>query len=121
MRVLVADDLYANQFLLNSILEELNITNYKNVSNGQQVLDALEKDNYDVVFMDIEMPVMNGIEATQIIKSEPKYNNIRVIALTAHNLEEFEDKFQDVQFDSILEKPYNPKEFLDTLKKLNLM
>ena len=104
LTVLVADDIFANQFLLASILEEMDC-NIRTVSNGREVFDALEKEKIDIIFMDIEMPVMNGIEATKKLKSDFKYKAIPVVALTAHNLEDFSSDFDNAGFNSILEKP----------------
>ena len=77
-KVLVADDVFANQFLLASMLEELSV-GFKTVSNGKEVLDELPNDKYDIIFMDIEMPVMNGIEATKQIKNDYRFQKIPVI------------------------------------------
>ena len=61
-------------------------------SSGTAFIGAYEPD-YDIVFMDIEMPVMNGIEATKQIKNDSRYNKIPVIALTAHDIDEFQGQF----------------------------
>ena len=69
-KVLVVDDIFANQFLLASMLEEMDC-NIRTASNGQEVFDALADEMFDIIFMDIEMPVMNGIEATKKLKADP--------------------------------------------------
>lgn len=120
LTVLVADDIFANQFLLASILEEMDC-NIRTVSNGREVFDALEKETIDIIFMDIEMPVMNGIEATKKLKSDSKYKAIPVVALTAHNLEDFSSDFDSAGFDSILEKPYSCERIAEVLEKLRIV
>lgn len=117
LTVLVADDIFANQFLLASMLEEMEC-NIRTVSNGKEVLDAVAKEHFDVIFMDIEMPVMNGIEATKTLKSDDNYKNIPVVALTAHNLEDFASEFGDAGFCDILEKPYSSEAIAELLDKL---
>ena len=115
-KVLVVDDIFANQFLLASMLEEMDC-NIRTASNGQEVFDALAGEMFDIIFMDIEMPVMNGIEATKKLKSDPRYSHIPVIALTAHNLEEFNEMFADTGFDGLLEKPYSCEGISEVLTK----
>ena len=115
-KVLVVDDIFANQFLLASMLEEMDC-NIRTASNGQEAFDALGGEMFDIIFMDIEMPVMNGIEATKKIKSDPRYSKIPVIALTAHNLEEFTEMFADTGFDGLLEKPYSCEGISEILNK----
>ena len=69
----------------------------------------IEKYDFDIVLMDIEMPVMNGIEATRFIRNNlnsPK-NNIPIIALTAHNPYQFFNDYKDVGFNELMTKPYS--------------
>lgn len=117
-KVLIADDVFANQFLLASMLEELSV-GFKTVSNGKEVLDELPNDKYDIIFMDIEMPVMNGIEATKQIKQDFRYKQIPVIALTAHDIDEFQGQFSEACFDSIVEKPFTIDSISQVLAKFN--
>lgn len=116
INALIADDIYANQFLLASILEELNC-NINMAENGKQALDLLKTEKVDIIFMDIEMPVMNGIEATGIIKNDDETKNIPVVALTAHNLEDFMQEISGAGFDAILEKPYSYERISEVLTK----
>lgn len=117
-KVLVADDAFANQFLLASMLEELSV-GFKTVSNGQEVLDELSNGKYDLIFMDIEMPVRNGIEATKQIKKDSRYQKIPVIALTAHDIDEFQGQFTEACFDGIVEKPFTIDSISNVLAKFN--
>ena len=117
-KVLIADDIFTNQFLLASMLEELSV-GFKTVSNGQEVLNELPNDKYDIIFMDIEMPVMNGIEATKQIKQDFRYKEIPVIALTAHDIDEFQSQFNEACFDGIVEKPFTIDSISQVLAKFN--
>jgi len=120
LKALVVDDIFANQFLLASMLEEMNC-NIRTASNGREVFDNLEAEGvFDIIFMDIEMPVMNGIEATRKLKADPKYRDIPVVALTAHNLEDFQSEFEDAGFNTVLEKPYTSEGIADVIAKLGL-
>lgn len=117
-KVLIADDVFANQFLLASMLEELSV-GFKTVSNGKEVLEELPKDKYDIIFMDIEMPVMNGIEATKQIKRDYRFKQIPVVALTAHDIDEFKGQFSEASFDSIVEKPFTIDSISQVLAQFN--
>ncbi|NPV63891.1 MAG: response regulator [Methanotrichaceae archaeon] len=56
------------------------------VANGQQALEALERQHYDVILMDVKMPVMNGLEATKVIRERWPENGPKIVALTAYAL-----------------------------------
>ena len=107
MRVLIVDDIFTNRLLLAQILRNIEI-DFDEASNGKEAIKALKSRDYDLVLMDIEMPVMNGIETTLYIRKEmpsPK-NRIPVVALTAHDPEIFFEDYKDVGFDRLLTKPY---------------
>jgi CheY-like chemotaxis protein len=108
LRVIITDDIFANRLLLSEILEDLG-HEYFLAQNGKEAIDELITGSYDLVLMDIEMPVMNGVEATKYIRESLKApkNQIPVIALTAHNPKLFFDDFKDVGFTKLLTKPYS--------------
>lgn len=87
--------------------------------NGQDALDKLEHASFDIILMDIQMPVMDGLEATQLIRaSKTSYRNIPILALTA---EVFEDQLQRVLksgMDGYVGKPLNPKELYAKIKEI---
>lgn len=106
-QLLIVDDIYVNRVLLSEIASEIGC-NYKLASNGKEAVKHLETDVFDMVLMDIEMPVMNGLETTKYIRQEMKYpiSKIPIIALTAHNPMDFFDEFSVVGFDELVTKPY---------------
>lgn len=108
LRVIITDDIFTNRLLLSEILEDLGYEFFL-AQNGKEAVDELQKNTYDIVLMDIEMPVMNGVEATRYIRENLGYplNNIPVIALTAHNPKLFFDDYKDVGFTKLLTKPYS--------------
>jgi CheY-like chemotaxis protein len=108
MRIVIADDIFTNRLLISEIVKGLGHT-IMEAENGQQAIDILRNYAIDLIFMDIEMPVMNGIETTQYIRNSMPFpkNKIPVIALTAHNPKIFFEDFQDVGFDRLLTKPYS--------------
>ena len=108
MRILIVDDIFTNRLLLSEVLNNLELE-YDDVENGKEAIEAIQKNDYDLVLMDIEMPVMNGLETTKYIREQlphPK-NTISIVALTAHNPQLFFEDFKDVGFDQLLIKPYS--------------
>jgi CheY-like chemotaxis protein len=106
--IVIADDIFTNRLLLSEIIEDLGYE-YIAVENGREAINALINNEVDVILMDIEMPVMNGLEATKFIReklNEPK-RSIPVIALTAHNPKIFFNDYKDVGFSQLLTKPYS--------------
>jgi CheY-like chemotaxis protein len=122
MKIIVADDYYTNRLLVLEILKELG-HEFIEAENGQEALDALEYHNdIDLVLMDIEMPVMSGLEAMKHIREKLIYpkNTIPIIALTAHNPGMFIEEIEGAGFDRLLIKPYSIKkieELLEDFKK----
>jgi CheY-like chemotaxis protein len=117
LKVVIADDIFTNRLLLSEIIEDLGYVCIA-VENGKEAIEALVNNEIDVVLMDIEMPVMNGLEATKYIREKlgkPKCDT-PVIALTAHNPKFFFDDFKDVGFSQLLTKPYSVKKITDLLE-----
>lgn len=83
--------------------------------NGKEALDMALNNNYDVILMDIEMPIMSGIESTREIRKQSK-NRIPIYALTAHMRSSIENELEEGLFDEIIEKPINIKKIEKLLK-----
>ena len=108
LKIIIADDIFTNRLLLSEIVDDLG-HEFILAENGKQAVDALIENEVDIVLMDIEMPVMNGLEAAKYIREKlpaPK-KHTPVIALTAHNPKIFFDDFKDVGFNQLLTKPYS--------------
>ena len=114
-KILVVDDTVLNRILLTEILEDAGYL-YGQASNGQQAIEILAEQQYDLVLLDIEMPVMNGFDTIRHIrkKMSPPVNALPVIAITAHDPSMFSDDFKNAGFTSLLTKPYN----IDKIKKM---
>ncbi|MFN8208532.1 MAG: response regulator [Bacteroidales bacterium] len=106
--ILVVDDLVLNRILLREIIKGLGF-DFEMCENGREAIALLNSKPFDLVLMDIEMPVMNGIESTHHIRREmpAPLCNIPIVALTAHDPKIFFDDFKDVGFNEILTKPYS--------------
>lgn len=108
VKILIVDDIFSNRLLLSSTLEGIGIES-KSVANGLAAIEILEKEAFNIVFLDIEMPVMNGMETMRHIRRnmlEPVCD-MPVIALTAHNPNEYGDEMYLAGFTEILSKPYS--------------
>ena len=115
LNVLVVDDIRANQYLLRSILKKLN---YKVTlaENGQVALDALEKETFDFCFMDINMPVMDGFEATRAIRSQLKLD-LPVIAISADAAKSDVENAKVTGMDDYMTKPFKQSKLKEIIKK----
>ena len=111
--VLIAEDEHDSFILLKTMLKKTNI-NILQAKTGIEVLEILEaNDKVDLILMDIQMPGMNGFEATKKIKSENK--NIPIIAQTAFALSGERQKCEEAGCDGYITKPINKNRLLELL------
>ncbi|HSH05784.1 MAG TPA: response regulator [Anaerolineae bacterium] len=104
LRILVADDNEFIQTLMCTFLQHLGYM--ADVAyNGHEVLNFLRKSSYDLIFLDLNMPIMNGIETTKAIRQEYPMLNIYIIGLTAHSAYEQKYEFQAAGLNQFKRKP----------------
>jgi len=116
-RVLVAEDNITNQQVAVGILKKLGLR-ADAVANGEEAITALRTLPYDLVLMDVQMPVMDGITATQEIrKVESEARNVPIIAMTAHVMKGDREKCLDAGMDDYLAKPMDPQALAHVLEK----
>lgn len=117
-KVLVAEDSSVIQNLTKKILQMQNYEIFS-VKNGQQVLDALQKEHYDIILMDINMPVMDGMECSRNIRAltDPEKAQIPIIAITGNAQNYSIDEFQEAGINDYLPKPLNFDALVETVKK----
>ncbi len=111
LKVLVAEDYPMNQLLITETLAAWNFE-VKIVENGQLAFEQLKKNTYDLVLMDVNMPVMSGLEASQLIRSkldEPK-RSIPIIAMTAGALKGDKEKCLSAGMNDYISKPFDQDE-----------
>ena len=109
--ILVAEDLPVNQEVVKAFLESFDFTVHL-VANGRQAIQALARNHYDLVLMDVQMPEMDGIEATRVIRdpaSEVLDHDVVIIALTGHAMEGDRSRFHEVGMNDYLPKPIKPE------------
>jgi len=116
MRILVAEDNPSNQRVLVEMLKRLGYR-ADAVADGREVIQALERQDYDLVLMDIKMPEMDGITATQVIRKLQPENGPKIIAITAFALEGDREKCIDAGMDDYIAKPVQIGELAEVLKK----
>ena len=102
--VLVVDDIKDNRKLVTSILNEYGLETVE-AENGQEAIESLKNIRIDLILMDIKMPIMDGYEATKIIKDNKNLKLIPLIALTASVMGKDLEKIKEYQFDGYLRKP----------------
>lgn len=120
LRVLLAEDNEINAIYMKKILQNYGSKVLKAV-NGQEVLDALQNSPVDVVFMDIQMPVMDGLTATRQIRSHDgsRYDpNVPIVALTAFAMKEERDRFLEAGMNEVLVKPFKTEDLYRILLKI---
>jgi signal transduction histidine kinase/CheY-like chemotaxis protein len=115
IKALVVDDVKENRDVLGLFLQSLGVTVTK-AENGKVALDKIAADEPNIIFMDIRMPVMDGIEAFQKIKEIYSEKSIKIICITASTLRHEKDKFLGMGFDSYVSKPFKHADVFETLE-----
>ena len=116
-RILAAEDILANQILLKHLLKKWG-AEFIICNNGQEVLDALETQEFDLILMDIQMPVMDGITAMKTLrKSLPKHANVPVIAFTADTFAESTPEIAECFFNDFVTKPFKSEELIQKITR----
>lgn len=119
MRVLLVEDNPINQQLAVELMESRGVTATV-AHNGQQALEqlaAVAPDHYQVVLMDLQMPVMDGYEATRRLRADPRYFSLPLVAMTAHAMLEERERCQALGMNAHLSKPIEPDDFYATLAR----
>ncbi|QTA80087.1 Two component system response regulator/histidine kinase [Desulfonema limicola] len=118
-RILLAEDNIANQMVALAILKKQGFS-ADIVNNGREAVEILRKKNYDLVLMDMQMPDMDGLEATRIIRrpgSGVINPDIPILAMTANATLEYRKKCFDAGMNDYLSKPVNPDELLSAISR----
>ncbi len=115
--VLLVEDNEDNQFVYRTILEHFN---YRVIvaGDGEEGVRQAREVLPDVILMDVSIPVIDGLEATRILKADPSTAAIPIVALTAHALAEDRRRASEAGCDSYLSKPAEPKKVLAEVKRM---
>ncbi|HTW64248.1 MAG TPA: PAS domain S-box protein [Bryobacteraceae bacterium] len=117
LRVLLAEDNVVNQRVAMRILEKQGHTVVV-AADGKKALAALERDRFDVILMDVQMPVMDGVEATAAIRERESVtgDHIPIVAMTAHAMSGDRERFLQSGMDGYISKPIHPNELVEAIE-----
>ncbi len=121
IRILLAEDNEMNQMIAIDTLEALIEGVVVDVaSNGKIAVEKMQENNYDIILMDVQMPEMNGYEATQFIREEIPFphNKIKIMAMTASATKPEIDKCFSIGMDDYISKPFDPADLLRKITAL---
>ncbi|MBM4327558.1 MAG: response regulator [Deltaproteobacteria bacterium] len=114
--VLLAEDNEINQEVAEEILEQAGLV-VRIANNGKEAVEMVKAGNFDVVLMDIQMPVMGGLEATQEIRRDERLKDLPIIAMTAHAMAGDREKSIEVGMNDHVTKPVDPDQLISVLVK----
>ena len=117
MRILLAEDNQVNQFVATAMLEDVGAI-VSVVGDGQAALDLLHREPFDCVLMDVQMPRMDGLEATRRIRADSTLARVPVVAMTANAWKEDRQACLDAGMDDFVSKPVQPALLYDKLGRL---
>jgi CheY-like chemotaxis protein len=109
-KILVVEDNPMNMELFRDLLE---VQGYEvhEATNAEEALDQVKSNKFDLILMDVQLPGMDGLSATKLIREDPQNKNIPVIALTAYAMKGDEERVKEAGCDGYIAKPIDVKEF----------
>lgn len=120
LNVLVAEDNKTNQVVIRALLSKLNVGSITLVEDGEQAVNQCMHEEFDLILMDMQMPVIDGLQATLQIKAMRKYRDIPIIALTANVFEEDKKKCSEVGMCDFIGKPIDMDQLAEVLNKWSI-
>lgn len=120
LSILLAEDNFINQKIALLTFSKTGIS-IDVASNGKQAVEMYQQKSYDLILMDLQMPVMDGLEATRQIRNVEKNSTHRayIIALTASSLYEKKDECLEAGMDNIMEKPLQEQALQELISKID--
>ncbi len=115
-KILMAEDYKHSQIIVTRLLKKSGFDNIIVVENGEEALNICENDKIDLILMDMQMPVMNGFEATGKIRELPGYADTPIISLTAFAMKGDREKCLECGATDYIPKPIDSKEFIEKVK-----
>jgi PAS domain S-box-containing protein len=117
IKVLIAEDNQTNQILINKILTKMNCETTL-ANNGEKALEFFTLNEYDIILMDIQMPIMDGYKATKLIRNLKDKKQIPIIAVSANVYKEEIENSKEAGMDAYVTKPFKQIELFETIDKL---
>jgi CheY-like chemotaxis protein len=118
--ILVVEDYKANVLVVTALLEEFGYS-FTVAKNGQEALERVKEEPFDLILMDVQMPGIDGFEATQLIREWEKGGDGKrtpIIGLTAHALSGDRQRCLSHGMDDYIAKPFHPDDFKNKIEKL---
>lgn len=116
IKILLAEDYKHSQIIVTRLLKKNNFENVIVVENGEDAVKMAHREKFDLILMDMQMPIMNGFEATEKIREMPEYREVPIIALTAFAMKGDREKCLESGATDYIPKPIDSKEFIDKVK-----
>ncbi len=113
--ILLVEDNQINQIIAKELLQNVGYT-IDIANDGQEAIEMLNKAGYDIVLMDIQMPIMDGLTATKLIRQNPKFNTLPIIAMSAHAMAGDKEKSLKNGMNDHITKPIDPNILYNTLE-----
>ncbi len=115
-RILVVEDNLVNQKVIQGLLKKRGYSTAVS-SDGAQALALLDSTSFDLVLMDVQMPVLDGLETTRRLRASERWRELPIIAMTAHAMSGDRDRCLNAGMDEYLTKPINSRELYSTIEK----
>jgi CheY-like chemotaxis protein len=116
IKILLVEDYKHSQIIVTRLLKKNDFDSIVVVENGQEALDAVRQQHYDLILMDMQMPVMNGFEATRRIREIEEYKQTPIVALTAFAMKGDKEKCLEAGTTDYIPKPIDSQEFIQKVK-----
>jgi CheY-like chemotaxis protein/two-component sensor histidine kinase len=116
VKILLVEDYKHSQIIVTRLLKKNKFDSIVVVENGQEALDQVKEQRYDLILMDMQMPVMNGFEATRKIRQLEEYKDTPIIALTAFAMKGDREKCLEAGATDYIPKPIDSQEFIQKVK-----
>jgi two-component system, cell cycle response regulator DivK len=116
-RILIVEDQHDNRQILRDLLLSVGF-DLLEAEDGQAGIDAAKKYRPDLILMDIQLPVLDGYEATRMLKSDPDLRSIPIIVVTSYALSGDDTKAREAGCDAYVTKPYSPRTLLTKIREL---
>lgn len=116
VKILLAEDYKHSQIIVTRLLKKNNFNHIVVVENGAEALEQVKNQKFDLILMDMQMPVMNGFEATEKIRMIPEYKDTPIIALTAFAMKGDREKCLEAGATDYIPKPIDSHEFIEKVK-----
>ena len=114
-RILIVEDNHVNQKVVTAVLRKRGFS-IELANDGQEALDKLNNSAaFDLVLMDVQMPVLDGLEATRLIRKEPRWDALPIIAMTAHAMNGDKERCLEAGMNGYISKPVHPSLLLSTV------